>query len=301
MSSFRESIKEQLLENRPNLSASSVKTYTSTLANLLTKIPTINQNKLNVNMFTTKHKQIMKFMVDFSSSKRKSILSALYIVTGNMIYNEKMKEDMSAVYDDYKTQKKTAKEEKNWIEWEDVLQLHSTLTREAGSILLKPRINNAEINKLNRFILLSVYTMIPPRRIQDMQLMQIRNYDSETDNHYNIDTGDFVFHKYKTAGVYGSQTININGSKLQSFIEVWMDINDSDFLIVSERDHDSGVKGSNLTSMLNSIFDSNVSVSMLRKSFLSYTYKDIDLLKMEKLATQMGHSSSTALGKYVKK
>jgi len=201
-------------------------------------------------MFNTQHKKIMAFMADFSSSKRKSILSALYIVTGNMIYNEKMKEDMSVVYDQYKTQKKTAKEEENWIEWEDVIKLHSDLMREVGPIFTKPRINNAEFNKLNRYILLSCYTMIAPRRIQDFKLMKIRSYDSETDNHYNIDTGDFVFHKYKTAGVYGSQTININNTDLQSLIEVWMDINDSDFLIVSERDHSVGVKGSNLTSML---------------------------------------------------
>ena len=297
---FRQSIKDQLITNRPSLSGSSISTYTSTLANILTKIPGINQNKLNVDMFDKQHKKIMKFMEDFSSSKRKSILSALYIISNNAIYNTKMKADMSVVYEEYKTQEKTEKEQNNWIEWTDVLKLHDKLTDVADKLLRKIRINDREFNVLNSYILLSVYVLIPPRRIQDFKMMKIRNYDGETDNHY--DGENLTFHNYKTSNVYGSQSINISESPLQVLLDMWIDINDDcDYLIVSEKDHSKKLEGSMLTKMLNKIFDSKVSASMLRKSFLSHTYRDIDLLKMENLALKMGHSSSTALGKYVKK
>jgi hypothetical protein len=50
------------------------------------------------------------------------------------------------------------------------------------------------------------------------------------------------------------------------------------------------------------VFGKSISVDYLRSIYLSHIYKDVPKLEhLENIATQMGHSISTAMTDYVKK
>ena len=178
---FRQSITDTLKQNRPGLGESSLKTYTSTLYNLLIKVPGINISRINVKYFTSKSSLIMTYLEDIEYNKRKSILSALFVLTGLNVYNEKMKADMATSHATYKTQIKSETEEENWIQWDEVQNLWNERMIESLAILKSKRITDKNINTLNEFIALSCYTLIASRRIKDYSEMKIRKYNEETE------------------------------------------------------------------------------------------------------------------------
>ena len=67
-------LKNIIIEKRPNLSKTSINTYTSTLSNLYKKI--WPNQELDVNKFEDTEK-VLDFLKDEPVNKRKSILSAL--------------------------------------------------------------------------------------------------------------------------------------------------------------------------------------------------------------------------------
>ena len=80
----------------------------------------------------------------------------------------------------------------------------------------------------------------------------------------------------------------------------WSKINETDYLIVSS--HGKSIGSSQVTKMLNAIFEKNVSANMIRHSFLTKFYSGVmpDLNSMENLAKAMGHSLNVALT-YIKR
>ena len=66
---------------------------------------------------------------------------------------------------------KTPKQEKNWISQEEVLRVHKKLKEDVMNLLKKKRkIDKATFNKLFNYTILSLYTLINPRRNKDYSL-----------------------------------------------------------------------------------------------------------------------------------
>ena len=86
---FRELIKEKIEENRPKLNPTSVKTYVSILFNFHKKM---ESNIENLNWFSN-DESILKNLQEKSPQTRKTILSALYVLTGNEQYQKQMVKD----------------------------------------------------------------------------------------------------------------------------------------------------------------------------------------------------------------
>ena len=107
--SFRDIISNAVLKKRPNLNPSSVKTYTSILFNLHKKL---NPDGDDLKVFDDDNK-ILDNLKEKSPQTRKTVLSALYILTGNKEYNDQMIQDCKHTNEMYKTQKKSQKEEDN--------------------------------------------------------------------------------------------------------------------------------------------------------------------------------------------
>ena len=59
---------------------------------------------------------------------------------------------------------------------------------------------------------------IPPRRLIDYTEFKMREINPDTDNYMNKNT--FIFNKYKTAKVYGKQTIDIP-VQLRNILNKW--------------------------------------------------------------------------------
>ena len=84
-------LKTKLKELRPNLSASSITTYNSILKNLHKRV--FDNKELELNDFQDT-KSILAYLKDIPANRRKTILSALTVLTGVPEYREQMLGDI---------------------------------------------------------------------------------------------------------------------------------------------------------------------------------------------------------------
>ena len=95
-------IANKLKSNRPNLSESSLKTYSSILFNLYNKLSTID-GASTLEWFNNNVKDILHHLEDKNISTKKSTLSALFVLTGNPKYQEEMMTQIKIMVAKFKT------------------------------------------------------------------------------------------------------------------------------------------------------------------------------------------------------
>ena len=207
-----------------------------------------------------------------------------------------MIDDAKDINEEYKKQKKSQKQESNWISIQEIRQIYDDLRAQVKNIFTKKAIGNVSIIRDYLLVAFLSGVLIPPRRSLDYALLKWRNYDKSKDNYYY--RGKIYFNKYKTSDTYGLVIIQVP-QELDKILKKWLKINPSDYVLVSS--NGQPLSSSQITRTLNRIFGKQVSVNMLRHIFLTNYYKDIPkLTEMENVATKMGHNVSTAL-EYVKK
>jgi len=302
MDSLKILIHDKIKENRPKLSESSIKTYISTLFNLhkhLNLKSSTNTTTTNTTLaFFNDEKPILNYLVDKPPQSRKSILSALYILTNNPKYREQMIVDCKVVNDEYKNQKKDTKERDNWISIDEIKSKYDQLFKKVKAIFSKHMI--ADYSTIMDYFLLAFLggvSGLAPRRSLDYALLKINNYDKTKDNYYKA--GKLYFNKYKTSDKYGLQILEVP-SELNGIIKKWLKINKGDYMLFST--NHNPLSSSQISKMLNKIFDGKkISVDMLRHIYLTDLYKHIPSIRdMEKTAEDMGHSVETAMT-YIKR
>ena len=102
---FRETIERLLIIRRPNLPGSLLMTYICILFYLHKKL---NPDYDEINIFD-KDEEILEHLKDKPPSSRKTVLSALFVLTGKAEYNKVMLEDCRHTNNQYKEQKKARK------------------------------------------------------------------------------------------------------------------------------------------------------------------------------------------------
>jgi hypothetical protein len=86
---------------------------------------------------------ILEFLKDTNANVRKTILSALFILTEYQKYKEKMLEDCNVVNQQYKQQKMSKNEKENWIPFEQIQETYNELLNEVNLMFAsKKPINN---------------------------------------------------------------------------------------------------------------------------------------------------------------
>jgi hypothetical protein len=208
---------------------------------------------------------------------------------------------------------KSEKQEKNWISKEEVLSVHKKLKEDVINLLQKKRkIDKAVSNKLFlNYMILSLYTLINPRRNKDYSLMKIAsNTDDENYNYLMIDkknTMKFILNKYKTDKKYHSVEIDVPDD-LKEVIQLYLkyhplkaELKKKDYdmpFLVDEQG--KGLKNSTeITKILNKIFGMKISSSMLRNIFLTDKYGDV-MEELKKDTKAMATSVDVAMNTYIK-
>ena len=289
------SLEEIIIEKRPNLSASSVKTYKSILSSLHRAVYP-EAKEIKVADFENS-KDIIKHLQDTPFSKRKTILAALVVLTGDTDYNKLMMSDQKEYVAEQLEQKKDGKfaDMLPYTEVEAVLKKYA---QEAKPLIKKAAPSMADLQKIQNFIILALTTGIyhEPRRSSDW-IMKTRDYDAEKDNYIDLKRKVFVFNHFKTVKKMGAQTIAIDPSLLK-ILKKWIDINGSDYLLFNNRGN--ALQASELAHRLNGIFGKNISTSMLRHIFLTHKFGNINLKDLTETAEAMGQTNiATTIG-YVK-
>ena len=288
MNNLKEIIIDKLKKNRPNITESSIKTYVSNLVSINKKL-----NGKHEMSFYDDYEPILKFIEkeDTSLQTKKTLLSALYIMTNIKEYREKMIAYCNEVNNKYKEQKLTDKQKQHRISFDDV--------KEKVEEALDHLKNNPTLENYNLY-LASVFSSgiyTPPRRSEFCNI-KIKNYDINTDNY--LLKKKIVFNQYKTAKKYGSQTYDIPNEVLP-FLKRYLKVNTSDYLF-TKSDNTTVMNNSDYNRLLNKIFGKTISVDSLRSIYLSEKYKMVPSYnEMADTATKMGNSIPTALQNYVKK
>jgi len=304
-------IRERIIENRPNLTLSSIKTYMSI----------INKTSRDINGKLEKpddiiehHKEILESLMTYKPNIRKTKLSAFIVVLDQKDdtpddvkeiidnYRKQLFADADDVDKDEKKQKLTESQEKNYITWDEVLKIYENLRTEAEPLFKLENLNKKQYNKLQEFVLLSLYVLTPPRRSLDYAQFKIKSIDESTDNYMTVKgrkkEGTLVFNAYKNSKRLGKQEVKISNA-LRNIIQKWMLKNPNEYLITTNTGN--RIEQPRVNLMLNNIFNKNIGSSLLRHIYLTHKYGDVDLEEMEKTTHEMGNSEIERTLKYVKK
>ena len=275
-----ETILNYIKEKRPNISNSSLKTYESILRNLYDKMKgeEFKTKGYNMENFSKYPTEVLKFLKDLPPNKRKTILSALVVITDNKEYRELMLDDIKEYNKEEAKQTKTDNQKTNWVEKEELNEMIKPLRKTANLLYKKDKLTPSDYQDIQNYIILVLYggEYIPPRRSKDYVDFKIKNIDKNKDNY--MDKNSFIFNSYKTVKTYGKQEVKIP-NELKKIINKWIKVNPTEYLLFDKSFNKlSNVK---LNQRLNKMFGKKSGVNMMRKTFLSSKYSNLIKTKNE--------------------
>lgn len=293
-----------------NISESSLKLYLSNLKRL-----NGGQEIKNLNFLKDVEKIVDKIKDYKPNTRRTYIISIVSLL--------KQEPKQKKLYDKYYTllleynkdlktnNVKSAKQQENWINQDEIKEIYNKMGEELKPKLEKKKLTDAEFQELLNWVVLSLYTLNPPRRNLDYQYMVIvKKYSDELDKMYNyldLEKNEFHFNNFKTKKTYQRQTVPIN-EELQLVIKEYLKFHP---LAKQIKKKDSIVpflvnfngapfeNTNTITRILNKIFGKKIGSSMLRNIYLTTKYSG-NLESLNKDATDMGTSSNTIQNQYVK-
>lgn len=255
-------------DKRPTLSEGSLKTYTSILKSLHKKIW---GGEIKVKDFDDS-KKVLEFLKDLEPNKRKTLLSALTVITDNTEYRTQMMEDVSNYNKNINKQEKSEVQKANWVDTSEVKVIYDNLKKNADLLYKKGSHNSSELQQIQNFILLALMSglIIAPRRSLDYCEFKIRNIDKEKDNY--LEKCKLIFNRYKTQKTYGTQEVVIP-VQLRNILNKWSKINPSEYLLIDT--NGNKLNSVKLNQRFNNIFGGKkVATNMLRSSFLTGKYAE---------------------------
>jgi len=166
--------------------------------------------------------------------------------------------------------------------------------------------DNRDANKqaYQDYVILSLYTLIPPRRNKDYQLMKlIKKFNEDLSKDYNYyDGSKFYFNNYKTRGTYNLQEIEVP-SDLKEILDFHIKANNikNDGYLLFDYKKQTEIKGTNgMTLILNKIFKKKIGASALRRAYLTNKYGHLQN-ELKEDTEAMATSKDMATNIYIKK
>jgi len=288
-------LRQELKKLRPTLSDGSLTTYCSILRSLHSKIFGGDIRKDDFD----ESKKILEYLNDLPPNKRKTILSALVVISGKPEYKTEMLQDIKEYSADAKKMEKTETQEANWVSKDEILALYNEYKQDSMLRYRKSKLSMNDLQAIQNYIILALLggMFIAPRRSLDYTEFVIKDINKNTDNY--LDKNELVFNKYKTARFYDEQRVAIP-KELLSILKKWIKNTDNKYLLFDSN-------GSKLTSVklnqrLNKVFQKNCSINILRHVYLTDRFGDeIERSKkMSETAEDMGTSSAQVIGTYIK-
>ena len=206
---------------------------------------------------------------------------------------------------------KTETQEKNWMEWNEVLKVKKDLQEEVDKIDLSTEVSKKDFNKILSNLILALYTEIEPRRNKDYMLMKVTNADFAAQlpaeyNYYDTINQRFIFNNYKTSKIYEQQIMELKDkTDLLKAMEQYLKVRRIDKTVLEGNymfsllvDYKRNVfnKDYDITRNLNNTFDKNIGASMLRHIYNSRDKETVQKIRdLKETAKNMGHSIGMAL------
>ena len=270
-----------------------------------TKLTILNDNKQikNIN-FLYDIENITKKINHLKANTQRTYIIAIVSLLACMNKSQKVPKKLKKLYEDYsKIMDKFNIDLKDQTKITDGTKIISN--DDINKIYERLKQNKDKTKRaFQDYLILSLYTLLPPRRNLDYQLMKyIKKYNENLSNDFNYyDGSTFYFNNYKTRGTYNKQEVQVP-SQLQEIINYHINnnhLNENDF-ILRDYNKETEIKGNNgMTIILNRIFGDKIGASMLRRSYLSNKYSNVQN-DLQSDTKAMGTSISTATDNYIKK
>ena len=285
----------------------------------------------NEKFLKTKADEIIKYLDDKSNSVRRNFSASIMVALSpkqknsptdeyrNVYerYAKLLTEGQSNYLESKKDNKMNSKEQKNWLNFDEVISLRDNILKKLkkeGIKMTTTDISKSNFDLLQQYLVLSLYTMLPPRRneyatmkiINKKEYLDLDKEDLKKNNYLvNLSKTNKLFsygsEKVKSKIEGGSNTINLP-KDLNSVLNLWLHFNNSDNLLVTQQGG-IGMTKNQLTLLLNRIFKPKmVSTSMLRKIYLTNMFGDESERnsKKQKIAEEMNHSMGQVQNLYIK-
>jgi hypothetical protein len=284
-------------ENRPNLSDSSVKTYTTLIKSVCKNV--FKDKEITEKDLNDDYEKVLEYYKDKPSASRKTYLSALFVLTKNKHYQNEMNDDIAKVKTFTATQEKTETQRSNWLVQDKLDEVFNNLESNAKHLFKKTTLTGKEQQQLVDYILLLVMSgkYIPPRRSMDYTEFKIKNIDKEKDNY--MEKLEFVFNRYKTDKFYNTQRVTIP-NQLRLIINKWIKINPTNYLLFDA--NQNKLTSAKVNQRFNRLFGGRQGSNSIRRLFLTskFGYTIDQQKEIDETMADMG-SSQNQLTTYIKK
>ena len=213
----------------------------------------------------------------------------------------------------------TEKQKEAHVPWPRIIKLRRLLNREVRmSKLYKRKPNKTVITKIQRALLLNLYTLLPPTRLDwsDLEIVTQAQFDVIPDkslkNYLLLSRGGYKIYwrSFKTSKHMGEVVVLVKkySAQLQRLLVThtrWLLKNfpENRFLLIT-------VTGEKLTRnaltkflqrTFKAYFKKNVSATGLRRSFLTHEYDHSAVQKEQETSKLMMHTRATAVKDYIRK
>jgi integrase len=297
-----------LLKEKKNLSDSSITVYLRNLKKLNDDLPYKDFK------FLTDSKKIEEKLKDYKENTKRNYLISIVSVLSlfpdkkqikklHDVYYDLMMKKSDQIKKDVAPEDLTAKQEENWMSWDQVKQVYKSLEESVDKFVNNQVISESQYNQLLSYMILSLYVLLEPRRNKDYQLMVIVKQYKKTPetaslNFLDLTNKKFIFNNYKTSKKYGPKEIDIP-DELFAVIEKYLKhhillknnklTNNSQVPFLVNYGGVALDKVNSITRILNKTFGKAIGSSMLRHIFLTGKFGPV-LEEQKKIAGNMAHS-----------
>tara|TARA_R110000765_G_scaffold6409_1_gene19774 strand:- start:6737 stop:7711 length:975 start_codon:yes stop_codon:yes gene_type:complete len=315
-------IKSDLYTMRPNASVNSINQYASTLTKLYSYIYEGKMISLEWVADLDIIEQVEQFLDTYSAPTKRNYLNSIIVaLKGLNEYDEDLLKTYETLRDTYHQEylasqsQLTPKQKENWASWKDIVKVVTRYKDSLTTVLTdKPEeIHPSEYKTFNDYVLLLLYTKLPPIRndFGNVRIIKHDNFATLEKKHKSglnlLVVRDnipqfLVLNEYKTHKTYGEVQIPLP-EEVKTVVTVWLKYNKSGYLLVGGRSKSQPLGSNGISVRLRAIFkkylNKNISTNMLRHIYVSERYSTtVDAMKKD--ANDMLHDEMTQKKIYVK-
>ena len=152
MQDAKQQIETQLKHNRPNLSPSSVNTYTIILASIYKKV--FGSEDFDISLFNKEADKVLEHLKETNYSTRKTKLACLFVLSKNDKYQHQMVKDIGSYNEDLSKQEKNDKQTASWVNTDQLKTKYNELKHTADLLYKKQSHTPSDIQNIQDYIII---------------------------------------------------------------------------------------------------------------------------------------------------
>lgn len=287
------SLEELIKKKRPNISDNTLKSYVNCLKKIKSDLKI--EGELKNATFLHDTDKLIEYIDNHKkiTTKKNKLTCIIVGLDADKDFKNKYKtieiyqKLLKSLNDDYNmflsTQTKTATQRKNWIEYEELVNIANNLVNSVKKYKTRDDLNKLEMSELQNAVLLKTHLVFPIRNdLSEVKIINNIDYEKLTEkeqlkHNWLLKTGKkmkLIFNNFKNAKRLGSKEYDVPRN-LVNLYNIWFKFNKSDNFLVSKKDMKSKITSNNQTKYFNSIFkpyypDKKISSSLIRHIVISF-------------------------------